>query len=180
VWHEARPRAVNWRCGAVMSIQSIKGRGNAVLNYLVALSQTKLIRIIMNVSLQMSFLVMISAVFTLILGLPLGTAGKHFLESSGLDQILSLIPILTSELYSFYFVFILGVNVGREWGRNDFKAGAAALICFSIFIIPEWGESSCFLLLEDAGGTGLTLAIFIGFLVAGLYVLGCSKRNNEV
>lgn len=113
-------------------------------------------------------------------------AYQSFLVSSGLKEVLNIIPMVTTSLLSLYVVFAIAYQYAKTIGMKE-DAGTIGLLALLIFFVitplTQTNLTSALLGTENImvytfdwfGGTGLFSAIILGILVPLGYRLIVSK-----
>lgn len=130
----------NMDCGLLIHLmektvfeQSHHSYFDEIIQRITQISKHKYVNVLVNSSISLGSLMIVQALFSLILSLPLGNAYHNFLDSSGLRNFFEIPIVVLSSCISLFFSFVVGYQF-RHRHPDKLFAGLLSLTCYLLLI----------------------------------------------
>ncbi|WP_296877926.1 PTS transporter subunit EIIC [Thomasclavelia sp.] len=157
--------------------KTIKKPFDQIFYYLTKLSKHRLIKVLVNSSIALSSLMIVQALFSLLLSLPLGNSYQNFLTATNLKDFLEIPVLVISNSIGLFYSFAVAYHF-RKGYMDCLFAGFLSLACY-LLLIPidlniQGGLESIYTALIDLQFLNSS-GVFVAMLSALLFSLGYQK-----
>lgn len=136
------------------------------------ISGNKYLKTISEGSMSMLGIIMVGAIFSIFNNLS-WEPYVNFMQTTGLKEIVSWVPQVTTELSALYMAFIVGYNGSKNFDNEGYtlSSGILSLVCFMLLIPINSTdvEGISFIDVSYLGTRGLFVALIVGVVVARLF-----------
>lgn len=143
------------------------------------LSNNKYIQSMMNGMMMALPATIIGAMSSLLATLPI-PAYQNFIASHGIDKILQLPVIFTTNITALIFLVCITYSLTESFEVRGIAPSIVALVCFLMNTpinssVDSWGQTVATIPMDWLGAMGIFSAIVISFIVGRLYVFITDK-----
>lgn len=142
-----------------------------ILPFSTKLSNNKFMKSLSGGMMGILPMMMVGAVFSILTNLPIDPY-KAFLASTGLERLLKVGTLMTTDIVSIYIVFSVGKSFASSKGYEK-ESGMIGLLCLlSFFILMPFGTTEAgtnFFEFTYLGSQGMFVGLICGALVPSIY-----------
>lgn len=162
----------------------MKTFANNVVEIVTKFCEMRYMKVITNGFMGIAAITICGSIFTLIKSIPF-EPWTNFLTSTGLNAVLSIPVLITTDLLALYVVFSIAHNTAKSFDFDGFSASLVAVGSFLLLtpftttitdaVTNATTEVSGVIPLSALGAQGIFLAIITGILATRIYIFFNTK-----
>ncbi len=157
---------------------NVKELGQIINKYVVAFSSNKIVRVISSGMARILPITIVASVAMILRYLPID-AWLAFTKSSGIDSLLGVVLMMTTNLFSLYIVLALASEMAKIYKKEQLNAVLISFLAFMIVTpmsaVEVNGSRVLMLSFDNLGSRGIFVAMLVALLATRLYVLFLDK-----